>query len=348
MKNAVYYVLICLAAMAFSEAVWANKAPEMSNVQAEQRSGTSLVDITYDVNDPDGDLMMISVQVSNDAGRTYTIFPETLSGDMGEGIASGAGKQIVWDAGKDIPGMWSPLFKIRVTADDGTGPAPPSGMVLVPAGEFIMGSDVGESREKPEHTIFVDVFYIDQYEVTYRQWKEFLDLSRLSVSAGAGAGDNYPVTNVTWSDARAYCEWMGNRLPTEAEWEKAVRGSGGQKYPWGNLEPGEGGVYRANILGSEDAYSNTSPVGSFPEGVSPYGAYDMAGNVWEWCADWYSDGYYSQSPEKNPTGPETGVYRVLRGGSWNTVADYARSAIRAYGDPVVRSHDYGFRCVREP
>ena len=356
MKHLALCTVAMVAGIALSQPVLANQAPVVSNVQAEQREGTSLVDITYDVEDPDGDLMMITVQVSNDAGRTYTIFPRFLSGDVGEGLSSGAGKQILWDAGEDIPGMWSFLIKVRVTADDGTGPAPPLRMVLIPSGEFIMGSDIHRDDERPEHTVYVGAFYMDQYEMTWGQYQQYRELSRQDPSAGAGLGDDHPVTDVSWFDAKACCEWMGKRLPTEAEWEKAARGSGGQKYPWGDGEPDQGGIYRANYDASGDGYGNTAPVGSFPEGVSPFGVYDMAGNVWEWVADWYGEGYYSSSPGSNPTGPASGTRWVLRGGSWRCAPDVLRAARRHDSSPTTTGFNYyptytryglGFRCAQD-
>ena len=327
----------------------AQKAPVVSNVRAEQREETSLVDITYDVTDPDGDLMTISVQISSDAGLSYTIFPRSLSGDVGEGIASGTGKLIVWDAAQDIPGVWSPLFRVRVTADDGTGAAPPPGMVLVPAGDFVMGSNLGREAEAPESPVYLEAFYIDQHEVTYKQWLEFRTLSRLNVSVGAGWGDTYPVTNVTWSDATAYCEWMSKRLPTEAEWEKAARGSGGATYPWGNLSPGESQVKRANYTGADDGFASTAPVGSFPDGVSPYGVYDMEGNVSEWTATIYRNYPYNAADGREDS-TDTTSDRVVRGTSWVSDAGGQPSYTRGVRGltNLEGLNSYGFRCVRTP
>lgn len=350
------FVVLLAASLIALQPAWANNAPEVSNVQAQQRPETGLVDITYDVYEPDGDRVAISVQVSNDGGLSYTIFPQSLSGDVGEEISAGTGKRIVWDAGQDIAGMWSPFFRVRVTADDGGGPAPPPGMVLVPAGEFIMGDNAGNSNEMPEHTVYLDAFYIDQYEVTFRQYAEVKLLSRLGGSSGSGNGDDYPVTRVSWNDAKTYCEWLGKRLPTEAEWEKAARGSGGRKYPWGNENYNEGGISRAN-----HGTDSTTPVGSFPQGVSPYGAYDMAGNVWEWVADWYSEGYFYNSPYRNPKGPDTSDRKIFRGGSYYlydaSSADALRVSYRTpyfyhsytyHALPGLESDDVGFRCAKDP
>jgi hypothetical protein len=336
MKSMKLDLWLLVAGLAVLQPAWAKNAPVVSNVQAAQRQGTTLVDITYDLQDPDGDRMAITVAVSNDGGYTYTIFPRYLTGDVGEGIASGTGKRIVWDAGRDLPGLWSPFIRVRVSADDGTGAAPPPNMVLVPAGEFLMGSTLADNQ-KPEHTVYVDAFYLDQYEVTWKQYQEFKLLSRLTVSAGSGSGDNYPVVNVNWNDATAYCGWLGKRLPTEAEWEKAARGSGGRTYPWGNEAVDAGGIYRANYNTSSDGYSNVAPVGSFPAGVSPFGVYDMAGNVWEWVADWYDESYYSRSPGQNPKGPDSGSSRSFRGGSWHDGPSYLAAPPASPAAPARRS-----------
>ena len=147
------------------------------------------------------------------------------------------------------------------------------------------------------------------------------------------AEDDHPVVQVSWFDAEAYCAWAGGSLPTEAQWEKAARGTDGRTYPWGSVFDGTWLNYcDASCEGGDtafdDGYRFTAPVGSYPAGASPYGALDMAGNVWEWTADWYDDGYYAVSPASNPTGPDSGQYRVLRGGSWNHDRSGMRTAFR--------------------
>lgn len=246
-------------------------------------------------------------------------------------------------------------------------------MIHIPAGQFVMGANRNPDEqpvrlpppgvsyhrrssseypdEQPVHGVYLDEFLVDKHEVTNRQYKRFCDATGKSYPSDPGFWDmpdyfiacpDHPVLNVSWYDAKAYCEWAGKRLPTEAEWEKAARGADARKHPWGNSEPGG---TRCNILDNPDGYRHTSPVGVFPAGASPYGALDMAGNVWEWCNDWYEIDYYSKSPSHNPPGPTTGSSRVIRGGSWCGLASGARCAFRCGFEPSVRIWNYGFRCA---
>ncbi len=325
-----------------------NRPPFVSNVHTEQRPGTKLVDISYDVDDPDGDLLTITVAVSDDGGSTFTVPATSFTGDVGSGIAPGAGKQIVWDAGADVPNVYGVNYRVKITANDGVAGAP---MALIPAGEFQMGDafSEGDPDERPVHTVYLDAFYIDVYEVTNAQYGQFME------STGHRTPSHWndltfnapeqPVVGVDWNDAKAYCEWAGKRLPTEAEWEKAARGGlVGKRYPWGDDVSHNDANYSGT--GGKDIWSDwAGPVGSFsPNG---YGLYDMAGNVWEWCSDWYDSGYYARSPRENPKGANSSSYRVLRGGSWVSYSSILRAASRVWSGPSRRFSDYGFRCVQD-
>jgi formylglycine-generating enzyme required for sulfatase activity len=258
-------------------------------------------------------------------------------------------------------------------------------MVFVPGGEFEMGSTDNEvdevlalcreyydedcprrwfADELPVHTVVLDSFWIDQTEVTNTQYAQCVAArgcdppARGYTPPSANYGDSdyedRPVVILAWHQATAYCAWVGARLPTEAEWEYAARGSEGRKYPWGDVLEGTRlnlcdircrGVFRANWWDDvNDGHADTAPVGSYPDGVSWCGAFDLAGNVWEWTADWYDD--YPSGRQVNPTGPATGDYRVVRGGSWQEVSIYARSAHRGWDLPLIQIDGYGFRCAR--
>ena len=232
-------------------------------------------------------------------------------------------------------------------------------MVLIPAGSFTMGSEAGEVDERPIHVIGMDDYYIDKFEVTNAQYKECVDelvcdlpgSTRLYTDTRLS---DHPVVFVSWDMAVAFCEWRGARLPTEAEWEKAARGTELLSYPWGNDFDGDLLNYcDLNCTNSwadrrdNDKFDTTAPVGTY-EGVSPYGVYDLAGNVMEWVADWYGENYYENSPKTNPPGPASGRYRVLRGGSWYDTRDNVRSFKRTDLDPNNAYNYIGFRCAVDP
>ncbi len=270
------------------------------------------------------------------------------------------------------------LFFLSCETDDTVEPpdsitlVAPDGMVVIPAGEFQMGSDDSDADdydEQPVHTVYVDAFYMDVYEVTNAQYKEFVDTNpgwqkdRIPSAYQDGNyllhwnGNNYPngkgehpVVYVSWYGAMAYAQWVGKRLPTEAEWERAARGGlVGQKYPWGNSIDSTQANYGDNV-------GETTPVGIYPP--NEYGLYDVAGNVWEWCLDGYGSDFYEMSPRRNPIAGGDSVThiisnftnlknaRVLRGGSWLYDPTSLRVASRLGSTPTFTSSFFGFRCAR--
>jgi serine/threonine-protein kinase len=232
--------------------------------------------------------------------------------------------------------------------------------VYIPAGEFLMGSNSDSwaySDERPQHNVSLDAYWIDQTEVTNAMYALCVQAgicqppgSSSSYTRTSYYGNslfaNYPVIYVDWNDAQAYCSWADRRLPTEAEWEKAARGTDGRIYPWGDTSPN---CSLANFWGNSGAcVGDTTATGQYPSGASPYGVLDMAGNVWEWVTDFYGHAYYGSSPISNPTGPALGKLRVLRGGSWYGSMKLIRSAYRS-GDYFARRNGlFGFRCVLSP
>jgi formylglycine-generating enzyme required for sulfatase activity len=214
-------------------------------------------------------------------------------------------------------------------------------MVYVPAGEFLMGSEDAEadSDEGPEHTVYLDAYWVYKYEVINGQYHQCIKDGTCSGDLSSYPENDYPAVYISWYEANDYCEWAGGRLPTEAEWEKAARGDDGRTYPWGEENPN---CSLANFYVCAGA---PMPVGSFPNGVSPYGVLDMSGNVWEWVADWYDVDYYQTSSAQNPTGPANGENRVIRGGYWILDGWYLRVTDRIGVSPGESLLPRGFRCV---
>lgn len=222
-------------------------------------------------------------------------------------------------------------------------------MALVPAGEFIMGQHKWDADEQPAHRVYLEAFYLDKYEVTTARYGRFLQETGRQPPAqwkdvNPATDGERPVVSVTWHDADAYCRHYGKRLPTEAEWEKAARGTDGRQFPWGNEEPTP---RHANFGATWIGYETLIPVGSLQAGKSPYGVFDLAGNAWEWVADWYDMKYYKSSPELNPAGPSRGGSKVLRGGSWYDMLYDLRSTNRNYLGPKSTQFTVGFRCLQE-
>jgi formylglycine-generating enzyme required for sulfatase activity len=226
----------------------------------------------------------------------------------------------------------------------------PEEMVTIPAGPFVRGTMSGGFDEQPQRTIHLDAFSIDRYEVTNHQYQQFIAAtghrkagppSRYAKSISKMRGPNQPVVYVSWDDANAYCRWKGKRLPTEAEWEKAMRGTDGRLWPWGNQEKPNG----ANWARVQDGHEVSARVGTFQTDQSPYGVMDGAGNVMEWVADWYQEAYYKVSPDKDPPSPEFGTFRVMRGGGYTTTGGDVRITSRSKMVPDFRDETIGFRCA---
>jgi serine/threonine-protein kinase len=227
-------------------------------------------------------------------------------------------------------------------------------MVYVPAGKFRMGSTHAElqafNTERPQHEVDLDAFWIDKLEVTNAMYIKCVDAGKCTAPKerkswtrisyfGNPQYDNYPIIYVTRENAAQYCSFADKRLPTEAEWEKAARGTDGQIYPWGNM-------FDSTRLNSyEGDRGDTTAAGSYPGGESPYGAMDMAGNVWEWVADWYGPDSYKDAETVNPTGPDWGQFSVVRGGSWRQYNGLARAASRFNVPPGFCCDSVGFRCA---
>jgi formylglycine-generating enzyme required for sulfatase activity len=218
--------------------------------------------------------------------------------------------------------------------------------VPVPAGEFLMGSDEEDEDARPVHRVRLAAFRMSRNEVTREQYARFMAATGRPKPGHWDhelfARPGSPVVGVTWDDAAAFCAWAGGRLPTEAEWEYAARGKDGRRYPWGSEEPDKSrAVFHLDI-----GFGGTMPVGTANNGASPFGIHDLAGSVFEWCADWYAADYYAKSPVENPKGPPTGEFRVIRGGCWISLPDACRSAARARYRPGVSSVLIGIRVVR--
>ncbi|MGQ0504122.1 MAG: formylglycine-generating enzyme family protein [Myxococcaceae bacterium] len=237
-------------------------------------------------------------------------------------------------------------------------------MISIPAGEFLRGSpeDFGMPEEHPARTIYVSAFEIDALPVTWADFERFIGAGGYRDPAlwdeegwelkleqprfhsepewAHVTGPTQPVCGVSFYEAQAYARWQEKRLPTEAEWEKAARGTDGRVYPWGNEWSNDRCSFRGGPVRAAPS------VGSYPFGASPYGVLDMCGGLWEWCSDWFDTGYYELAPERDPQGPSQGLMKVARGGAWHAVPLLNRTANRNAWKPAARFSNVGFRCVR--
>lgn len=321
------------------------------------QSGKQLV-VTYDLIGSKADQTFdISLYVSTDNGSTWQGPLEQVSGDVGDNRTAGRNSRITWNVLQEFTQLKGKVgfrvqAKVKTPAVDDF-----IEMVYVQGGTFQMGSNDGESEEKPVHTVTVSDFYMGKYEVTQKQWR---DIMGTNPSHNKNC-DNCPVEIVSWNDIQEFLKKLNAktgknyRLPTEAEWEYAARGgnkSNGNKWAGTNTESS---LYRyANFADKntdfswstktqDDGHKNTAPVGSYQP--NELGIYDMSGNVWEWCSDRYDSHYYKNSPQYNPKGASSSTYRVLRGGSWDGEPNHCRVAYRLSTTPTYRDSSIGFRLV---
>ena len=352
---------------------------ELRDVHVRRRPASGWIDVYYSLSSEWTSPVWVVVSASSDGGESYDVPVRSVVGDVGR-IDPGAGRRwLQWYAFADAPDLLTHEWRLELTLSP-SAPVPTSqDMIRVPAGVVVMGSEEGDADERPQRHVEVPAFYVDRFETTNRAFlwyvqstghrtaAEWADSSLVYEDGGyhtvpgaswwrpqgsAVAELDHPVVQVDWHDAQAYCEWAGKRLPTEAEWERAARGDDGRTFPWGWDRPDEdlranSGDSRCCHESDRDGFLRTSPVGSFPSGRSPFGVEDMAGNVWEWVADWYSDGYYAEGVDTAPTGPHRGSAKVLRGGSWISYPFMLRSSYRGKHEPQMRHNYGGFRCARQ-
>ena len=357
--------------------------PIVSNVRASQRTGTHYLDIYYNVSSANSPLT-VYVAISADGGTTWNVPVFTVQGAVGPGVTPGNDRYIQWNAGTDWPGQFNSQCKLRITADDGTAPPAPSGMVYIPGGAFQMGDTFNEggTTELPVHAVYISSFFMEKFDVTREVWQDVYTWATANGyqfdNAGSFYGANHPIQSVSWFDAVKWC----NARSEKANLTHCYYTSASQATPYrsGQLTLSNSFVkwnangYRlpteaewekgargglagqrypwGNSISSANANYNgnvgsTTPVGAYaPNG---YGLYDMAGNVFQWCWDSYDGNWYGnyQAVMDDTRGPAPGSYRVLRGGDWSNVAAYARCANRnSYLTPSSASNSLGFRCVR--
>jgi len=326
-------------------------------------------ELSWASSDPDGDPLTFDIYLQKDDPTPDTLISAAQSGTSFTPTALLANSLYYWQVvAKDDHGhaAYGPVW--RFITGDGT-PVTPGEMVTIPAGSFQMGCDPAHNGgyecgadELPLHSVYLDAYSIDKYEVTNAQYAACVTAGNCAEPGIKGSNRresyydhpdyaNYPVIFVYWQDAANYCTWAGKRLPTEAEWEKAARGSSDTRaYPWGDTLPNctlaNSGFSQEYIFGT--CLYDTGPVGAYPAGASPYGVRDLAGNVAEWVSDWWGTDYYSTSPAANPTGPATGIFKVVRGGNYFDPYGLLRVPVRSHSDLSTWSGGIGFRCADTP
>lgn len=381
--------IFTLLLIALSTQIYA--APTVSNITASQRTdGSCLVDVYYNLSGGSSP-MTVSVVFSNDNGATWSIQPaaDKLTGDVGSGITNGSNKHIVWDAGRDKPGVrWTQTGVKVIATDSSSGPETltiylpgnvPMEFVKIPHGSFQMGSPDTErgrdSDEGPVHTVTINYdFYIGKYEITQGQWKALMGTNPVTDLGYTqyGVGDNYPVYYVSWNDINnsgGFIDKLNQhisstnqgpanfRLPSEAEWEYSCRAGTSTRFYFGDslgCADYDADCEAGTLPGNRSDYMwyyfnyNTPTYGCKPVGQklpNQFGLYDMSGNLWEWCQDWYHSSYSGAPTNGSSWESPTGSSRLLRGGSWDYYARYCRSAYRYYGTPDDRYYYIGGRLL---
>ncbi len=378
-------IVVLLSIILFAASVQSQiiSVPFIDTVHVAQETGSMDVRITYDVFDPQNDTLVVFLKVSDDGGKTFNVPAVTFTGDYGLNILPDSNKTILWDAGTDYPEKFGENFQVKLTVSD----AKINKVVQIPEGEFVMG-EVGLADT---HSVFLDSYKMCPHAVTNEEYKLFCDMTGHDYPPEGGSNfapegyflnyGNYPVVGVSWNDAVQYCNWLselegldpcynyyiniweydstknGYHLPTEAQWEKAARGGLEQRaYPWGDTPPDNqcnyisySGILQNMIVDFNGSGNGPLPVDSLD--TNGYELLNMAGNIWEWCNDWFSLDYVSNSPYANPLGPDTGNEKVVRGGAWNVSEDYLKCAFRERrydpDDPAeAKRYDIGFRVVK--
>jgi len=330
----VYLLLVLLFASVINIA-----AQQVTNIWAEQDG--KKINIYYDITGAKpGQKFNVNVYCSTDGGRYFGMALKSVSGDIGKNVTAGYNKKIIWDVLQDREKLTGDDIRFEVRARIMGGIID---MVYVEGGTFQMGSNAGSNDEKPVHRVSISSFYIGKYEVTQKQWREVMGTNPSRFSGC----DNCSVERVSWNDIQEFIRKlnektrMNYRLPTEAEWEYAARGgnkSRGYKYSGSNTVGDVAWYY-------ENSGKKTHAVGLRQS--NELGIYDMSGNVYEWCSDWYSDIYYKTTPVDNPKGSYTGEYKVLRGGSWSSNEHFCRSANRDVFFPDYSNYYNGFRLAQD-